>query len=934
MNPAMLARPSVRGPPRAGGALYHRPAPFSDETSQQPAVNDLATPSSAAVGAAHDLLLKVTAPRVPRHQIARQRLQATGEAYRDRPVILVQAPAGYGKTSLLAQWRREHLAHGAVVAWLSVQADDDPQRLVQGLVLAVRSGAGRPTFGHTLFQTASGDTFEGVTTWLAEIAQMAIDVVLVVDDADRLRAASCESLAYVLHNAPANLRALVGARADASLGIDDLVAYGQCALVGPAQLRFQLDETLELVHARFGAPVDRDAAARLHELTEGWPLGLQLAISAMAAGGDPQAEAAAIATRGGAQRGQFVSLLLANLDAEDAALLTKLAILDDVHPDLCRAMVAGVDASERLRRLARDTPIFIAGEESEWLRMHALAREELRRRFAALPADEQVALHERAADWLAGHGHVEAAASHALASGHREKAADLAERSLYEAFVSRGRRGAALDWIARLPAEELDRRPRLLLTAAWVLAVSERHEEAKQLVERIRSRPGIDEAGRCECALILGSAAVFADDPDGFAELHDPWMDNPPLRDPQLLRIHANRSAFRTLLEGDPALARLRRQRAVAPDDDSAFAYADRWRDYIFGLSYLAEGQVLLAEQVLRPALARAETDFGRRDSFTCMLAAVLAAALWDRDHPVDAAAALANRLDVLERGGLPETVLLGFQTMARIADLEGAEHRALELLGALEAVGVARRLPRLRVASLAEQVRLHARRFRTETCRELCARIDALLADPGLPQGPLWRRSVTLLRDVALGHAAVAARDWRHAAEPLARAEAVAQSLKLGRLHIELVGLRAFVLDRCGEKTAGLLREVADLARTYGLQRVFSDGHPELGVWARQVVGGGAGGPGPLAAPIGVPPPPRDAARARSTPSMALTPKEREVLELLARNLSNKEIGRAMQVGEETIKWHVKNLFAKLDAGTRKQVVSRAHILGLLETV
>ena len=64
----------------------------------------------------------------------------------------------------------------------------------------------------------------------------------------------------------------------------------------------------------------------------------------------------------------------------------------------------------------------------------------------------------------------------------------------------------------------------------------------------------------------------------------------------------------------------------------------------------------------------------------------------------------------------------------------------------------------------------------------------------------------------------------------------------------------------------------------------------------------------------------------------MALTPKEREVLELLARNLSNKEIGLAMQVGEETIKWHVKNLFAKLDAGTRKQVVQRARILGLLD--
>lgn len=88
--------------------------------------------------------------------------------------------------------------------------------------------------------------------------------------------------------------------------------------------------------------------------------------------------------------------------------------------------------------------------------------------------------------------------------------------------------------------------------------------------------------------------------------------------------------------------------------------------------------------------------------------------------------------------------------------------------------------------------------------------------------------------------------------------------------------------------------------------------------------------GPGPLAAPLRAPQP--SPAPTRSTPSTALTPKEREVLELAARNLSNKEIGLAMQVGEETIKWHMKNLFAKLDAGTRKQVVQRARILGLLE--
>jgi LuxR family maltose regulon positive regulatory protein len=229
--------------------------------------------------------------------------------------------------------------------------------------------------------------------------------------------------------------------------------------------------------------------------------------------------------------------------------------------------------------------------------------------------------------------------------------------------------------------------------------------------------------------------------------------------------------------------------------------------------------------------------------------------------------------------------------------------------------------------------VRLHARRFRAETCRDLCAQIDALLADS--PTGPLWRRSVVVLRELAFGHAAIAAQDWRRALDALARADALAQRLKQGRLHIELLGLRAFVLDRCGEKSLGLLREAADLAQAYGLERVFDDAHPMLGDWVHQALrvlpGADPNLAGPLAAPMRPPPPVREAASMPATPSLALTPKEHEVLKLLARNLSNKEIGLAMQVGEATIKWHMKNLFAKLDAGTRKQVAQRARLLGLL---
>jgi LuxR family maltose regulon positive regulatory protein len=876
-------------------------------------------PARAPAGAPDDLLLRVTPPRVPRHQVVRPRLQSDHEQVRDFPVILVQASAGFGKTSLLAQWRREHLARGSVVAWLSAQPQDNVPRFVQSLALAVRAGAGRPTFGHTLIESAA-TSLEGVTAWLAEVAQTALDIVLIVDEADRLPAATHEALAYLLRNAPSNLRAVVATRADHRIDIDDLVAYGSCTVVGPVQLRFRLDETI--------------AAARLHELAEGWPLGLQLALSVMAAGNDPQAELSSMAARGGALRDQFVHLLLANLEPPDVAFLTRIAILDPLHPDLCARVLSDTGAPERLARLARDTPVFIAGEASDWLRMHSLARDELQRRFAQLPAAEQAALQARAAEALAALGLLEAAALHALAAGQRETAYNLAERSLYESLLTRGHQGAVLEWLARLPADEVDRRPRLLLAAAWSLAVSERHEEANHYIERILARPQIDAALRCECALIQSGAAVYADDPDRFAALHDPWAKDPPLKDPLLLQVHANRSAYRTLLDGEPALARLRQQQAPRGDQGPTLGYLDRWGDFIVGLAYLWEGQVLLAAKLLRPTLARAEGDLGRRGPFACMLAALLATALWERNEPDEAAGLLANRLDVLEHSALPEAVLLAFRTMARMAAAEGAEHRALELLGALDAVGAARRLPRLRIVSLADQVRLHARRFRPETCRDLCERIDASLADPAAPQGPLWRRSVAVLRDVAQGHAAIAAREWRRAADALSRADSLAQGVRLGRLHIELLGLRAYVLDRCGEKSLPLLREAADLAATYGLVRVFDDAHPALGDWVRQTLESAtpSAGGGPLAAPLRAPQGPTAATRARTNPTMALTPKEREVLELAARNLSNKEIGLAMQVGEETIKWHMKNLFAKLDAGTRKQVVQRARILGLLE--
>ena len=174
-------------------------------------------------GISHDLLLRVTPPRVPRHLIARSQLRADHPHF-NAAAVVVQAPAGFGKTFLLAQWRRECLAQGAVVAWVSAQPGDDVPRFLHCLALSVRLAAARPTFGHTLLAGLSRSGLDGITVWLAEVAQSALQMVLMVDDAERLSDEARELLTYLLHNAQSNLRTVVGVRPDCQLAVADLLA--------------------------------------------------------------------------------------------------------------------------------------------------------------------------------------------------------------------------------------------------------------------------------------------------------------------------------------------------------------------------------------------------------------------------------------------------------------------------------------------------------------------------------------------------------------------------------------------------------------------------------------------------------------------------------------------------------------------------------------
>jgi len=878
-----------------------------------------------------ELMLKTMPPRAPRHQLTRPRLSLADEQFVDRSVIVVQAPPGFGKTSLLGQWRREYLARGAAVAWVTADDGDDLQRFLHCLVQAVRFGCVRPGFGRLLLETAGSKPgeLEGVTAWLAEVAQTSLDMVLIVDEAEHLSSGNLAALTYLLHNITPNLHVVIGARGGIDTAIADLVDYGEALSLGTEELRFRLDETISLARNRFGEKIDTDTAARLHELTEGWPLGLQILMGGLEKGGNLRAGLPSMSS--GESAGGFVGGLLANLASDDVDFLVRISIVDLIHPDLSGALTGVAEAAEQLARLIRDTPIFVVSDASDWVRLHNLVRDGLRKKLADLPLAEQRELHLRAMRWLADHGMIQEAARHAHEAGQHDLAYDLAEQCLYDA-VTQGYQETVLRWLELLPEAELKKRPRLRLAAAWALALSERHGEAEAMVKDILDNPEADASLRYECALIASGAAWYADEPDRYIELLKPWLAGPPPeREPRLLQMHANRQAAMAILTGDPARGRRILQAVPHANGDIRYRYGVRVGDFITGLSYLWEGQGILAEEVLRPALDSADAELGRRNHLACMLAALLAAAIFERDRVDEAAELLANRLDVLERVGTPDTALLGYRTAARIAAAKGVEHRALDLLEVMNAVGVARNLPRLCVTSLAEQVRMHAGRFRSETCRALVQRIDEIIAKHSAGKGPIWCASVEMLQRLAHAHALIAAQDWAAAAEALAPSLALVETAKLGRWRIETMGLRALAMERSGQDGRPLLLEAMNLAQTFSLSRVFVDAHPALADWVRRTSeedGGQCIQMAHTARPI----PQRSAAAPRAVPSMVLTPKERQVLEHLARNLSNKEIAQAMAVGEETIKWHLKNLFGKLDAGTRKHVVRRAQLLGLLE--
>ena len=888
--------------------------------------------SGALAMAASRFLLKIAPPKLGRALPQRPRLERLWSVISDRTAIVVTAPQGFGKTTLLAQWRRRWLERGAYVAWITLDSQDERAQFVDLLAFALAQATGRESFEVAAKQGHDRENreLEALTTVLAEVATLATPTVLVLDDAHRMPHAALGSLlTYLLNNAPPNLQFLVGTRQPLDLQLSDLMAAGQLAAVGPPDLRLDTEESREVLRARFGARVGLDDAARIHELTEGWPLGLQLAAAALERATDTGTAIGELSARRGDIQRFFFESMLSRLPPDQAAFFVRSSILETMHADLCAAVTGHPDTARLLEEAPRVSPVVVQTETPGWLRLHAMARDFLLGQFDRLPVEERNACYERAAAWYAANGQYQEAARHAWAAGNESLAISHATSCLRD-IASEGRLSEARDWIRRIPANALARDVELQLTVAWIQALGEAPQGVPEAIDRILARPDLDDRARFEAAIVSSASAQFCDRLGVVGETLAPWQPLPPWATPLHVCAVANTIGMRLMLSGDPARGRelLLAHMAGAPREPG-MRLVLAFMEFATALSHLLECNTVRAEALLRPQLAAVERDMGRRSLVAAMCASLLGTARALRGDYDGALALLADRLDVVERIGLPEPIIFAHRVLAEVAIRRGEEARALEAWASLRELGAARGLPRLAVMAMTGMAMVHARGMRVETathCLAEAVELRTLFDAPDYrPLAPRVDQRIGLAR-ACICHANG---DYEGVLAALAPGGEGLGAAARNPDGLAGRAMRAVALQQLGRPGAHeLLNEALGLAEIGGARNYVETFHPAVAELLGTIRPAAASRLAPQPEPAAVPL--RPAADGAAVSGL-LTPKEAQILSLLAGGLANKEIARAMDIGEQTVKWHLKNVFFKLNAASRRHAVDRARLLGLL---
>src|SRR5580692_263819 len=846
------------------------------------------------------------------------------------PVVVMAAPAGYGKSTLMARWHARLLERDVSCAWLSLDEDDnDATRFLRHLIAALRTAGAH--IGKDFAEDISADFASGSRSVLeaiaGDLAQIQHRIVLFLDDLQRIEGSEVRGiLNWLINYAPRALQYVIGTRQDPALRLSGLRVRCQLLELGAEQLQFDAAEAAQFYRSRLGRDLPQPDLQTLLTKTEGWPAALELAALVLAGSSEPKAFIRHFAGTDTSVVDYLCDMVLSQMDERTRDIVFRISMFDRVCAPLARAVTDADDAEEALLGLRTRNLFLIPLDRSwEWVRFHHLVGEFFRETYRRTAPAQATECLLRGAQWLHANGHVEEAVNCMIRAKEWEQATHWVADSVEELVFRCGYHQTILRWMNALPEACVDRYPVIRTQYAFALSFYPRYQEyeaqiyrLQQLLQNLEAQAdhdarGIDEL-RCAVEMQVALSVGLRDDGMRGGELAAAWLARWPEASLRRKGVMGNVLSFGHKTRGhiDRGLEVIAETRRWLEQSEGYYALS--WTAYLEAVLHLKRGNYLDSRLACTRGLELVERKLHGHSGQTSLFHALLAGISYEFDEIEQALAHLERALSSVNECPHADAVIVAYLTQARIQHLRHDESGALAMLREGQELGEQRGWRRVTLSLAAEECRILARAGHHEEATLIATRFDFHELPPrsGAP---------TLCTDKALRAASryLLKQSPRVVIEALAAEIEKSQRRELAHRTVELLVLRAIAEKEDGDWVSALadLRRALTLAAPRNYVRVFLDEGRELGALIdrldmEELRGSEAA---PLArrlqramctldvqgsAPIGV--------------GEDLTKRELSILKRLETGLSNKEIAEAIFVSEGTLKWHLHNVYGKLN--------------------
>jgi LuxR family maltose regulon positive regulatory protein len=851
------------------------------------------------------------------------------------PLTLISAPAGFGKTTLVGEWRASDAGRDYPLACLSLETDDnDPTRFLTYFVAAL--GTLKPDLAESalgMLQSPQPPPIQAFLTGLInDLGELDHPFALVLDDYHVISARPVhEALGFLLDHMPRNMHLVLLTRADPPLPLARMRARDQLVEIRVDDLRFTPTESATFFNQVIGLELSDGDVSALEERTEGWVAGLQLAALAMQKSDDIARFIAAF-TGSHYYVADYLATEVLNRQPEAVrSFLLQTSILGRMTGELCDCLTGQGGGQAMLRALEAANLFLIPLDvERRWYRYHHLFADVLRTQLQQVYPDQLADLHQCAAEWYEQNGFIPEAVQHALAAGEPQLVARLMENNAM-AMLMRGEAVTVLTWITAI-APLVGEHPWLAIYQSWAFICTGQLDQLEGVLQEASQQltsPIMDaeaEAMRSHIAVIRALGAARRGEAQLAATLAHQALDLLPEDDPVIRGILIFTLGEASWQTGDLAGARGAFAEASQINQAAGNYLASVLALSSFAALLVEQGELQRAAENYRTAVQLATRSDRRMMPAAAQACLGLAGIAYEWNEREAAEHNVLQALELGQRWGNPDTLANAQLIRARLQQDQGETTAALESLREAEALAQGQGVTAM-TALRAEALRVRlwlAQGNREAVTRWLREQAFDLHGEISYQNQMAYLTQARIL--IARGQADAALLLLERL---LAQVEALGQ---MGRA-LETLILHSLALADSGD-TPGALERLARalmLGQSEGYVRVFLDEGAPMAILLRH-----AGSRGILPkyvaellsqfeSEIGVTP-------ATQQPLIEpLTGRELEVLRLLADGLSNQEIASTLVVALGTAKTHTASLYRKLDVASRTQAVARARELGIL---